>query len=102
MRTPTPDPVPAGAARVFLAGATGVIGRRLPPLLVAAGHPVTAMTRRPDRTAALRAPATTTRTRNFWMARHMARPYAPNNSRAMMSLRISWVPAPMWLSLAVR
>ncbi len=41
--------------RVFLAGATGVIGRRLLPLLVAAGHPVTAMTRRADRAGALRA-----------------------------------------------
>jgi nucleoside-diphosphate-sugar epimerase len=31
--------------RVFLAGATGVIGRRLVPLLVAAGHDVAGMTR---------------------------------------------------------
>jgi uncharacterized protein YbjT (DUF2867 family) len=31
--------------RVFLAGATGVLGRRLVPLLVAAGHQVTGMTR---------------------------------------------------------
>ena len=41
--------------RVFLAGATGVIGRRLIPLLVAGGHPVTAMTRQADRAGALRA-----------------------------------------------
>ena len=40
--------------RVFLAGATGVIGRRLLPLLVEGGHEVTAMTRRDARTAALR------------------------------------------------
>ncbi|MFM2076468.1 MAG: hypothetical protein RJA49_358 [Actinomycetota bacterium] len=33
------------AVRVFLAGATGVIGRRLVPLLRAAGHDVTGMTR---------------------------------------------------------
>lgn len=33
--------------RVFLAGATGVIGSRLVPLLVAAGHEVTGMTRSP-------------------------------------------------------
>jgi nucleoside-diphosphate-sugar epimerase len=33
---------------VFVAGATGVIGRRLVPLLVAHGHAVTAMTRRPE------------------------------------------------------
>jgi uncharacterized protein YbjT (DUF2867 family) len=31
--------------RVFVAGATGVIGRRVVPLLVAAGHTVAAMTR---------------------------------------------------------
>lgn len=31
--------------RIFLAGATGVIGSRLLPLLVAAGHDVTGMTR---------------------------------------------------------
>jgi nucleoside-diphosphate-sugar epimerase len=33
--------------RVFLAGATGAIGRRLVPMLVAAGHEVTGMTRSP-------------------------------------------------------
>ena len=32
--------------RVFVAGATGVIGRRLVPLLLAAGHDVVALTRR--------------------------------------------------------
>jgi nucleoside-diphosphate-sugar epimerase len=55
MTTAMPNPVPRDAARVFLAGATGVIGRRLIPPLVAAGHPVTAMTRRAGRAAALRA-----------------------------------------------
>jgi nucleoside-diphosphate-sugar epimerase len=39
---------------VFVAGATGVIGRRLLPLLNAAGHTVTAMTRSDERAAALR------------------------------------------------
>lgn len=34
--------------RIFLAGASGVIGRRLTPLLVLAGHEVTAMTRSPE------------------------------------------------------
>ena len=37
--------------RVFLAGATGVIGRQLLPLLLAAGHEVAGMTRSPDRLA---------------------------------------------------
>lgn len=41
--------------RVFLAGATGVIGRRLVPLLLAAGHEVTGMTRSPEKVDALRA-----------------------------------------------
>ncbi len=35
--------------RIFLAGATGVIGSRLLPLLVAAGHEVTGTTRSPER-----------------------------------------------------
>lgn len=35
--------------RIFLAGATGVIGSRLLPLLVAAGHDVTGTTRSPER-----------------------------------------------------
>ncbi len=41
--------------RVFLAGATGVIGRRLVPMLVAGGHEVTGTTRSPAKTEALRA-----------------------------------------------
>ena len=31
--------------RIFLAGASGAIGRRLVPLLIAAGHDITGMTR---------------------------------------------------------
>ncbi|HEX4838070.1 MAG TPA: NAD(P)-dependent oxidoreductase [Solirubrobacteraceae bacterium] len=41
--------------RVFLAGATGVIGRRLVPMLLAEGHHVTGMTRSPERAKLLRA-----------------------------------------------
>jgi nucleoside-diphosphate-sugar epimerase len=40
--------------RVFLAGATGVIGRVLLPKLTAAGHEVTAMSRSADRADAIR------------------------------------------------
>ena len=40
--------------RVFLAGATGVIGRRLVPQLLAAGHHVTGMVRSPQRAQAVR------------------------------------------------
>lgn len=39
---------------VFFAGATGVIGRQLLPLLVRAGHEVTAMTRSPSRVEQIR------------------------------------------------
>ena len=41
--------------RIFLAGASGVIGVRLVPLLVAAGHDVGAMTRTPAKADALQA-----------------------------------------------
>jgi 2-alkyl-3-oxoalkanoate reductase len=41
--------------RVFVAGATGAMGKRLVPALVGAGHQVTAMTRSPDKAAALAA-----------------------------------------------
>jgi nucleoside-diphosphate-sugar epimerase len=41
--------------RIFLAGATGVIGRRLVPLLVRAGHQVTGTTRNAGKVDALRA-----------------------------------------------
>lgn len=41
--------------RIFLAGATGVVGRRLVPALVAAGYEVTGTTRRPDKVDELRA-----------------------------------------------
>ena len=39
--------------RIALAGATGVIGERLVPLLVAAGHDVLGLTRSPERIAGL-------------------------------------------------
>ena len=39
--------------RVFVAGATGVVGRRLVPLLVSEGHEVTAVGRSPEKQAAL-------------------------------------------------
>src|SRR4051795_6954774 len=41
--------------RVFLAGASGVIGRPLVPALVAAGHEVTGTTRKPERLAEITA-----------------------------------------------
>src|ERR1700704_1295516 len=41
--------------RIFLAGATGVIGTQLLPLLLADGHQVTGMTRSPHKADALRA-----------------------------------------------
>jgi uncharacterized protein YbjT (DUF2867 family) len=41
--------------RIFLAGATGVLGIRLLPLLIDAGHVVAGMTRSPDKVAAIRA-----------------------------------------------
>jgi nucleoside-diphosphate-sugar epimerase len=41
--------------RIFVAGATGALGRRLVPLLVGGGHQVTAMTRSPGKAAGLRA-----------------------------------------------
>src|SRR5262245_450057 len=37
--------------RIFVAGASGVIGRRVVPLLVAAGHRVTAVGRSPEKRA---------------------------------------------------
>jgi nucleoside-diphosphate-sugar epimerase len=41
-------------ARIFLAGASGIIGQRLLPLLARAGHVVTGTTRSPDRADRLR------------------------------------------------
>jgi nucleoside-diphosphate-sugar epimerase len=42
-------------AKVFVSDATGTLGRRLVPLLVAKGHEVTAMTRSPAKAGPLRA-----------------------------------------------
>jgi nucleoside-diphosphate-sugar epimerase len=41
--------------RVFVAGATGVIGVRLVPLLIAAGHHVVGLTRSPEKAASIEA-----------------------------------------------
>jgi nucleoside-diphosphate-sugar epimerase len=40
--------------RVFIAGATGAVGSRLVPLLVAGGHSVVGLTRNPAKTDAIR------------------------------------------------
>jgi 2-alkyl-3-oxoalkanoate reductase len=45
--------------KVFVAGATGVIGRRLIPMLVSHGHEVTAMTRSPEKADQIRAAGAT-------------------------------------------
>lgn len=39
--------------RIFVAGATGAVGKRLVPLLVGSGHQVTGMTRSPEKSASL-------------------------------------------------
>lgn len=44
----------AKSGRIFVAGATGVIGVRLVPLLVDAGYQVAAMTRSPEKAAGIR------------------------------------------------
>lgn len=41
--------------KIFLAGATGAIGKRLTPLLVAAGHAVTGTTRHPEKADSIQA-----------------------------------------------
>jgi nucleoside-diphosphate-sugar epimerase len=43
--------------KIFLAGASGAIGRRLTPMLIAAGHDVTGMTRTPETAHQLEAAA---------------------------------------------
>jgi 2-alkyl-3-oxoalkanoate reductase len=45
--------------KVFVAGATGALGRRLVPLLVANGHTVVGTTRAPGKAEALRAAGAT-------------------------------------------
>jgi nucleoside-diphosphate-sugar epimerase len=45
--------------KVFVAGASGAVGKRLVPLLVASGHEVTAMTRSQEKADALRAAGAT-------------------------------------------
>jgi len=49
----------AATRTIFVAGATGVLGRRVVPQLVAAGHRVTAVARTPEKRAALAAAGTT-------------------------------------------
>jgi uncharacterized protein YbjT (DUF2867 family) len=45
--------------KIFVAGATGALGRRLVPLLVANGHTVVGTTRTPGKAEALRAAGAT-------------------------------------------
>src|SRR6185437_13910650 len=39
--------------RIFVAGASGVVGRRIVPLLIERGHDVTGLTRRPEAAEAI-------------------------------------------------
>ena len=55
--------------RVFVAGATGALGRHLVPGLVAAGHEVTATTRTPGKVAQLRRRARSRWSSTGWIAR---------------------------------
>jgi nucleoside-diphosphate-sugar epimerase len=54
--------------KVFVAGATGVIGRRLVPMLVERGHEVTAMTRSPEKADQIRAMGATPAIRDVFDA----------------------------------
>jgi nucleoside-diphosphate-sugar epimerase len=54
--------------KVFVAGATGVIGRRLVPMLVSHGHNVTAMTRSPGKADQLQAAGATPAIRDVFDA----------------------------------
>jgi len=54
MAIPTEGGQTNQSLRIFLAGASGVIGQRLIPLLVQAGHVVGGMTRSPSKTGLLR------------------------------------------------
>src|SRR5947209_2168762 len=52
-RHQTTSQIRSSNLRIFVAGATGVVGRRAVPLLVAAGHRVTAVARTPEKGAEL-------------------------------------------------
>ena len=54
--------------RVFVAGATGVVGQQLVPILTAAGHEVTGTTRSPAKAAALKPPARRPSSSTGWTA----------------------------------
>ena len=64
--------------KVFVAGATGAIGKQLVPMLVEDGHEVTAMTRTPAKADAIRslglAPPSRTRSIRRRSRRPSARP----------------------------
>ena len=57
------------AMKVFVAGASGAIGRRLVPRLVAAGHEVVGMTRSAAKTEELRAAGAEASTGRPWSRR---------------------------------
>ncbi len=57
--------------KVFLAGATGAIGKRLVPLLVSAGHKVTGTTRHPGKAESIRSAGATPVVVNAFSAREV-------------------------------
>jgi len=87
--------------RVLITGATGVIGRRLVPLLTASGHEVTALVRAPARAAVIALPGVTVLAADLFDRAQLAAPmrgqeavinlatHIPSSSFAMM-VPIAW------------
>ncbi len=59
---------PAAARKIFVAGGTGVLGRRVVPLLVEAGHDVLINTRNPEAMASAEAAGAHTTTVDLFNA----------------------------------
>ena len=65
--------------KIFVAGASGVLGQRLVPRLVQAGHVVGGMTRSPSKTDDWPNSAPSRLSAMSSTATHLSRPFAPSS-----------------------
>jgi len=94
-----PDVTPPGGRSVFVTGATGVVGRRAVPLLVARGCRVTAVGRTPEKLAWLEAHGARATSVDLFDAEGLRRALAESGADSVLNLATHMPPSALRMML---